>query len=126
LLEIERHPRLQSFGVGGRKAVEGLFDGASKVGDGRIVSAVEGATFNEHPQTFDQVQVGQVRREEQERDSQLRCQDPRKRPEATQECPEHELGRVHKEHVTSSRAGVVPARLQFGVEKIGMTTGGRY
>ena len=26
LLEMERHQRLQSFGMGGRKAVEGLFD----------------------------------------------------------------------------------------------------
>jgi len=49
LLEIERHQRLQSLGLGGRKAVEGLFDGASKVGEGRILSAVEGATFDELP-----------------------------------------------------------------------------
>jgi hypothetical protein len=30
------------------------------------------------------------------------------------------MGRVHKEHVTSSCMGVVQERLQFGVEKIGL------
>ena len=71
MLEIERHQRLQLFGVGGRKAVEGLFDGGSKVGERRMVAAVEGATFDELPQAFDQVQVGRVRGQEQQRDSQL-------------------------------------------------------
>ena len=44
-------------------------------------------------------------------------EDPRDRPQATQEGPEHEMGRVHEEHVTLSRLGGVQARLQFGVEK---------
>ncbi len=40
--------------------------------------------------------------------------------EATQECPEHEMGRVHKEHVSPSRVSLVQERLQFGVEKFGL------
>ena len=37
-----------------------FYDGASKVSEGRMVSAVESTTFDELPQTFDQVQVGRV------------------------------------------------------------------
>jgi hypothetical protein len=73
-LEIDRHQRLRSFGMGGRKAVEGCFDGVSKVAAGWVESAVEGATIDEPAQAFDQVQVGRVRREEQQRDPQLRCE----------------------------------------------------
>jgi hypothetical protein len=47
-------------------------------------------------------------------------ENPRKRPEATQECPEHETGRVHKEHLTPSRVGLTQERLQLGVEKFGL------
>jgi len=35
--------------VGRRKAVEGLFDSGLKFGECRMVSAVEGATFDELP-----------------------------------------------------------------------------
>ena len=42
-----------------------------KVGKLRTVAAVEGTTFRELPQAFDQVQVGRVRGEEQQRDTQL-------------------------------------------------------
>jgi hypothetical protein len=49
LLKIERHQRLESFSVGGRKSVEGIFYGASKVGECRMVSAVESPTFDERP-----------------------------------------------------------------------------
>ena len=35
--------------VGGRKSVDDLFDGGLKLGEGRMVAAVEGATFDELP-----------------------------------------------------------------------------
>ena len=63
-LELERHQRLQLLGMDGRKAVEGLLDGGLKVGERRMVSAVEGTPFDELPQPFDQVQVRRVRRQD--------------------------------------------------------------
>ena len=71
LLKVERHQRLQLLGVRGRNAVEDFLDGGLKVGELRMVAAVEGTTFGELPQAFDQVQVGRVRGEEQQRDTQL-------------------------------------------------------
>ena len=61
LLKVERHQRLQLLGVRGRNAVEDFLDGGLKVGELRMVAAVEGTTFGELPQAFDQVQVGRVR-----------------------------------------------------------------
>jgi hypothetical protein len=60
--------------MGRRKAVEVLLDRRLKRSERRMVAAVEGASFEELPQTFDQVQVGRVRGQEQERDPQLNCQ----------------------------------------------------
>ena len=64
LLKVERHQRLQLLGVRGRNAVEDFLDGGLKVGELRVVAAVEGTTFGELPQAFDQVQVGRVRGED--------------------------------------------------------------
>ena len=191
LLKVERHQRLQLLGVRGRNAVEDFLDGGLKVGELRMVAAVEGTTFGELPQAFDQVQVGRVRGEEQQRDTQLTGQcldrgvvliagvvqhqcdrsgqtqrgnlpqqfahrlgvddrgvshgdqvarhriprpqdiepltsrsrtheDPRERPQVTQEGPEHEMGRVDEEHVTFTGLGGGQDRLQFGLEKSGL------
>ena len=47
-------------------------------------------------------------------------EDPRERPQAAHERPEHEMGRVDEEHVTLARRCGVQARLQFGFEKLGL------
>jgi len=44
-------------------------DGSLKLSEGRLVAAVKGATFDELPQSFDQVQIGRIRRQVQQRDS---------------------------------------------------------
>ena len=50
-LELERHQRLQLFGIGRRKAVEGLLDGGLKVGERRVVATVQGASLAERRET---------------------------------------------------------------------------
>jgi hypothetical protein len=47
-------------------------------------------------------------------------EDPRERPQATQEGPEDEMGRVDEEHMALSGLGGVQTRLQLGVEKSGL------
>ena len=47
-------------------------------------------------------------------------EDPRERPQVTQEGPEHEMGRVDEEHVTFTGLGGGQDRLQFGLEKSGL------
>ena len=74
LLEIERHQRLQLFRMCRRKAIHVLLDRRLKRRERGMVAAVERASFEEFPQAFDQVQVGRVRGQVQERDPQLDCQ----------------------------------------------------
>ena len=47
-------------------------------------------------------------------------EDPRERPQAAQECPEHEMGRIDEEHMALSGQGSVQARLQFVSEELGL------
>ena len=47
-------------------------------------------------------------------------EDPIERPQVTQECPEHEMGRVDEEHVTFTGLGGGQDRLQFDLEKSGL------
>lgn len=57
--------------MGSREMGDRLFDGGSEIGEGGMIATVERTAFEELPQSFDQVQIGRVRREEQQRDSQL-------------------------------------------------------
>ena len=47
-------------------------------------------------------------------------EDSRERPQATQEGPEHEMGRIDEEHMALPRSGGVQGGLQLGVEEIGL------
>ena len=67
----ERHQGFELVRVGGVKARKSRFDGGSERREVGVVFSVDALSFGEAPESFDQIQVGGVRRQEQEPDAQL-------------------------------------------------------
>ena len=58
----------------GRNVFHAAVDGFAEFGEGVVVSAVENVAFDELPQSFDQVQIWRIRRQELELDIECRRQ----------------------------------------------------
>ena len=68
------HESCQSASVFGRNIFQAAINGLAEFGEGVVVSGVEDISFDEFPQSFDQVEIRRIRRQELEFDIECRRQ----------------------------------------------------